>query len=434
MGNPTTADNQPQRREPAPRAAIITVGSEIISGKITDTNCGVISYWLGQLGVKIDYHLSVSDSPDSISWGLEAVIPKVEIVVLTGGLGPTQDDLTLATVARFVGAELELSSDMVAHLKEFFANRGDNIPKSNQKQALLPTGGEFLVNQIGTAPGVALFYQETQLILLPGPPWEMAPMLDSEVAKLLHSRFSLNPMPEEIVRVYEAGESDLQDILDRERIRRDIGIYFKKEGWIELHFPQPTTGEVEEVVQLLEREGLMATGNIPLSELVLEELTSRGLTLAFAESMTAGALSSELAKTPGASAALKGGIVAYSDDAKVKLLGVSPETLSRFGAVSEETVREMAEGAKTCLDVDVVVSISGVADKSRSTSEGLPPAGTIWVSLASSNRTETWHKRMRGERSRVLRRSVIYCYCRLYRWLRERGQSTGTTVPRGRIS
>ena len=344
---------------------IIAVGSEILRGKITDTNSGRISAWLTRRGIEVTAHFSAPDSPEALGKLMPQASQWGDILLFTGGLGPTQDDLTLEAVASGLDRPLVFNRQMWENIKKSFCPSGGKISETNRKLALLPKGGVFLPNRRGSAPGVVIEEAGRVYILLPGPPREAIPLLDEEVEALLERRFPLVRRRERIWRVYNTGESRLQEILSGGNFQGEIGIYFKQEGWIELHFTPPREGEPEKIRKALEARGLLVTEDRALSLLVMEELQKRGLTLGFAESLTAGQLTAEIVQHPGASAVLLGGVAAYSNRVKEEVLGVEAATLSSQGAVSQGTVEEMARGLKNLLKPDCVVAVSGIAGPRR---------------------------------------------------------------------
>ncbi len=400
-----------------PRAVIIAVGSEILQGKIIDTNSAAISTFLSRRGINVVKHVSAPDDRQILDETIRAAAEAADLVVFCGGLGPTQDDITLEAAARFLERPLDFDETMWLGICERMRRYGREIPDSNRKQALLPRGGSFIPNPRGTAPGVYMESQGKLFILLPGPPRETLPLLTEAVEPLLRKFFSLTPLEEQIFRLYNTGESRVQEILTGLNLQGDLGIYFKKEGWIELHFPFPRIEEVQAVLKALEEEGILATEDRHISLLVKDILTDRGLTVGFAESHTGGNLTAEMVHNPGASAVLRGGITAYSNQVKVDLLRVKEETLNQRGAVSEETAAEMARGAKKLLDCSIAVAVSGIAGPDGG-SEDLPVGTVCFAFTLPSGLVVTRKKNFGGDRGQVVRRTVMYAYTKLYRLLK----------------
>ena len=401
-----------------PRAVIIAVGSEILQGKIVDTNSAAISTFLSRRGINVIKHVSAPDDRQILDEAIAAAADIADLILFSGGLGPTQDDSTLEAAARYLERPLDFNEAMWESICERMRRYGREIPESNRKQALLPRGGEFIRNPRGTAPGVVMESGNKLFVLLPGPPRETLPLLEEALEPLLQKHFALNPLVERIFRLYNTGESRVQEILTGLKLKGDLGIYFKKEGWIELHFPFPREEETGAVLSALAQEGILATEDKAISLLVKELLDSRGYTLGFAESLTGGNLTAEMVQNPGASAVLKGGITAYTNQVKIDLLGLDKATLDQHGAVSEQTAAEMAEGAKKLLDCAAAVAVSGLAGPDGG-SEEIPVGTVCFAFLLPGNLMVTRKKNFGGDRGQVIRRTVMYAYTKLYRLLKD---------------
>jgi len=401
-----------------PRAVIIAVGSEILQGKIIDTNSAAISTFLSRRGIHVVKHVSSPDVRPILDEAIAGAAALADLVLLCGGLGPTQDDITLEAAARFLNRPLDFDETMWQNICERMRRYGREIPDSNRKQALLPRGGTFIPNPRGTAPGVIMESAGKLFVLLPGPPRETLPLLEEALDPLIRKHFSLTPLVEEIYRLYNTGESRVQEILTGLNLQGDLGIYFKKEGWIELHFAFPRKEEVQAVLSALNQEGILATEDRAISLLVKELLAARGWTLGFAESLTGGNLTAEMVQNPGASLVLKGGITAYTDQVKRDILKVSHKTLETWGAVSEETAAEMAEGAKRLLGCSTAVAVSGIAGPEGG-SEEIPVGTVCFAFILPGNLLITRKKNFGGDRGQVIRRTIMYAYTKLYRLLKE---------------
>lgn len=401
-----------------PRAVIIAVGSEILQGKIIDTNSAAISTFLSRRGIHVVKHVSSPDDRKILDEAIAGAAEIADLVLFCGGLGPTQDDITLEAAARFLNRPLDFDEAMWQIICERMRRYGREIPPSNRKQALLPQGGDFIRNPRGTAPGVVMESEGKLFLLLPGPPRETLPLLEEAVEPLLQKHFALTPLVERIFRLYNTGESRVQEILTGLTLQGELGIYFKTEGWIELHFPFPREEEIQAVLSALKEEGILATEDKAISLLVKELLEARGYTLGFAESLTGGNLTAEMVQNPGASLVLKGGIIAYTNQVKKDLLSVNGKTLEERGAVSEETAAEMAAGAERLLGCSAAVAVSGIAGPDGGSEE--TPVGTVcFAFLLPGDLVVTRKKNFGGDRGQVIRRTVMYAYTKLYRLLKE---------------
>jgi nicotinamide-nucleotide amidase len=396
------------------RAAVLVTGSEILLGRITDLNSGFLARALEAHGVRVERFLAVDDAQESLESGLRTLLAGgVDLVVTSGGLGPTHDDRTVAAVAAVTGRPLELSGPTLARIDEIVAEfaraRGVDVAdfaEGNRKQALVPAGADVL-EPIGTAPGVVVAHGEQRIVVLPGPPVELARMwANAEGHPLVAPLLARGRQPRRVLRLYGAPESTIADAF------ADLG---GDAGGTETTICA-TRGEIEVVIRydegatdaatrladgLRERFGsrLYAEGETRLEELVLELLRGRGLTLATAESCTAGLVASRLASVAGASDVLVGGVVAYANELKHDLLGVSEEILARHGAVSPECARAMAEGARARTGADVAVSVTGVAGPGGGTPE--KPVGLVYLHVSAPGSERGAERRFPGPRENV---------------------------------
>ncbi|MBN2351065.1 MAG: CinA family nicotinamide mononucleotide deamidase-related protein [Spirochaetales bacterium] len=417
-------------------AAVIGIGTEIMKGAIDDTNATFLSQWLFNLGLEVRLRVNVPDAREDIAAALRAA-EGCGLVILTGGLGPTDDDLTREALAAYLGRELVFDEQAWTVMRAFFEKRGRETPESNRRQAFVMTGAEVLSNPNGTAPGQFCEAGGRHFALLPGPPAENQPMAHGPLLEKLRERgFSSGAPVLRVIRTYGVGESALADLLPGAAFRSEVGWYFSQEGWVEMHFTARDDGsgrgaavvdaDCEKARTALEKSGVFFTGPIDLSTLLLEELAGRGLTIAFAESITGGAMAAELVKNPGASNALRGGVVAYSNEIKEKLLGVSAETLRRRGAVSAETVREMAAGLRERTGADVCVAVSGIAGPDGGSRA--KPIGLVHFGFLIGDRDFQLRALLPGNRLRVIRRAVAFAFVETLKALRagDRGTTDNT--------
>lgn len=377
------------------RVAILSTGDEVVEGRTIDTNASYIADRVAGLGYDVVSQITVGDYLDRLQWAWRRSLELADVVISTGGLGPTADDLTNETVAAVAGVELVRDQEEADKIRSFFESLGRNMPENNLRQAELPTGCVVVKNALGTAPGYRLTIPDGARkpigVVLPGVPREMKAMLDEQVIPWLAS------LGRDDVRVlshtfqtFGMSESALDEVVS--------GLIDPDEGRVAFRasFPQiairlTVVGEQAEAGRRLEElagrvrdavgsavyaEGAEATMEGTVGELLVEQ----GLTLATAESCTGGLIGNRITDVPGSSAYYRGGIVAYTNDLKKDLLGVSRTTLSMFGAVSEETASEMALGVRKAANADLAIATTGIAGPDGGTEE--KPVGTVAVALA----------------------------------------------------
>jgi nicotinamide-nucleotide amidase len=379
------------------RAEIVSVGTEHLIGQITDTNAVWLCNVLAGVGIAVYYRSTVGDNPGRVQEVFRQALGRVDLVIATGGLGPTDDDLTVASVAEALGLPMELDAEAWAHVKEFFRRRNRPLSSQQHKQAMMPRGARMIPNTRGSAPGVILEHEGKTLVFTPGVPREMKGMIEDYVVPYLRERglAGTDVIRSRIVRV-ALGESIVEDRL-RDLMRAGTNPTLAPYAHTgECHVRITARGEESIVDGLLdetelavrERLGraIYAIGEQTLEETVARELADAGVTIAVAESCTGGLIAHRLTRTPGASMYLDGGVVAYSNPAKSRWLGVSPETIVRHGAVSAETVRAMAEGARALAETDLAVATTGIAGPSGGTAD--KPVGLVFIALAHAGGTD----------------------------------------------
>ena len=405
------------------RAAVISVGTEIMKGKMDDTNSTFITRWLYASGIYTEWRLSVEDDindiVDAITFAIDA-----DIIILTGGLGPTEDDLTRDALADFLNKELVFNEELWKNdVTRFYrVNKIVPIPESNKRQAMCIEGSIPLHNEVGTAPG--LYYKDAGkvFVLLPGPPTENQRMIKNYLANMLKEDGLIDgEIVTDIFRIYNTGESAIADLFAPVKSDCNIGYYFTQEGWIEIHTSyyskdksvaeEKVKNTVKDLKELLDKNNFFYTENTDLSKIVLELFKSRGLTLSFAESITGGNLSGDFIKNAGASDVLSGSVVAYSNEIKKNVLGVKAETLEKHGAVSEECVSEMVTGLKKVMGTEVAVSISGIAGPTGDTKE--KPLGLVYFGFMTGDEVYCKKEVFFGDRARIIRKCINYVFMEL---------------------
>jgi nicotinamide-nucleotide amidase len=392
------------------RAVILSTGDEITTGKVVDSNSNYIADRLNEIGVDLVGVITVGDVPERLEWAWRTAMQMADVVISTGGIGPTADDLTTETVARITSKKLWRDEPSVEHMKRLFAALGRPMPDNNLKQALFPDTAEVIQNPLGTAPGFRMAVPQSNhtanLVVLPGVPREMKPMLDQQVIPWIRAnRGSDKIFATRIFQTFGISESGLDEAVAG-LIRPDEA----KVGF-RASFPQislkimvedyPGIAE-KRLAELSERvrgrvgSYIYAEGDSTMEEVVAELLTQKRLKLAVAESCTGGLIGHRLTNIPGSSAFFVGDFVTYSNEMKAELLGVSRNTLKDHGAVSEQCVLEMAAGARDRADADVAIATSGVAGPEGGTPEH--PVGTVCIALVADGVKAARRHQMRGAR------------------------------------
>jgi competence/damage-inducible protein CinA-like protein len=392
------------------RAEIISVGTEHLVGQIVDTNAPYLCTLLADLGIAVYFRSTVGDNPGRVQDVFRLALQRVDLVLSTGGLGPTDDDLTVAAVAELLGLPLERNEDAWAHVQEFFRARRRPMSAQQEKQVMVPRGARIIPNPRGSAPGVIVEHEGKTLIFLPGVPQEMKGMMEDHVIPYLRARGlgGREVIRSRILRITGLGESAVEDrVRDLMRAGTNPTIApYAHTG--ECHLRITARGTPEEVERLLaqteaalrERLGqtVYGVGDAPLEEVVARLLAARGVSIAVAESCTGGLIGQRLTRTPGASAFLDGGVIAYSDAAKRRWLGVPDGLLERHGAVSAEVARAMAEAVRAQARTDLGIASTGIAGPGGATPE--KPVGLVYIALAHGGGTEAREIRFGSEPGR----------------------------------
>ncbi|SDX15135.1 nicotinamide-nucleotide amidase [Marininema mesophilum] len=372
------------------RAELVAVGTEILLGQIVDTHSAYLSRELSKLGIGVYYHTSVGDNWSRLKELVEQATSRSDLVILSGGLGPTEDDLTKEVVAEVLGLELIEHTLSKEFIEASFTERGMSVPPSNYKQALVFPNGRVLANPNGTAPGVAVTQSDTTFILLPGPPTELYPMFMNEARPFLEEISSGETVTSHVLRFYGIGESHLvaqMEDLIRDQTNPTIAP-LAKEGEVTLRLTAKaaTEEEARKLISPVKKKVLTIAGRFLYGEdedtleiSLVKRLTKVGKTVAFAESCTGGLLAEMVTSVSGASTVLEGGVVSYSATAKQELAGVPGELLDEHGTVSMETALAMADGIRKRLDTDYALSTTGVAGPDPV--EG-KPVGLVYIGLA----------------------------------------------------
>ncbi|MEK6562975.1 MAG: competence/damage-inducible protein A [Candidatus Binatota bacterium] len=392
------------------KAAILSTGDELITGRVVDTNSSYIADKLYGLGLEVVAVLKVGDTRERLIWALQHGLELGELVIGTGGLGPTTDDLTTEVVAEFFGRKLKMDEEVAEALKRRFESRGMVMTPNNLKQALFPEGADIVPNPMGTAPGFRVATKDKkQLIWLSGVPREMEVMLrESVLPWVKQERVGGGETLACTFKIYGLTESKLGDILKPIPISEEIRLSYRA------HFPDLSLrltvrgggarenkfSELKARIREIIGPHIYAEGDDSLEEIVGKLLLEKRWTLGLAESCTGGYIGHRVTSVAGSSAYFKGGAVAYSNESKIRFLGVQRATLEEYGAVSKETAVEMAQGIRRQTEADIGVSVTGIAGPTGGSSE--KPVGTVWIGLARDQESDARLFRFPGDRERVI--------------------------------
>jgi nicotinamide-nucleotide amidase len=383
------------------KAEILTIGDELLRGEIVDTNKSFLSDRLLRFDVETRFHSSVCDDPADMTDAFRRAAGRADVVLVSGGLGPTRDDITLEVLAKSFERGLRLHEPSLAAIRSFFARLGREMSPSNEKQALLPEGAEVLPNPVGTAPGCMLEVERCVFFCLPGVPRELVRMMDEEVLPRLAARLrpaGAGVMRATLLRTFGMGESTLEDELKELAREEGVSLGFRTafpDNYLRPVARAATEAEAEDrLARVCEairaRLGPLVYGQgDETMELALGRLlVERKQSLAVAESCTGGLLAQRISSVPGASRYFRGGVVAYANEAKRDLLGVPEALLAAHGAVSATVARAMAEGVRARLGADLAVSTTGISGPDGGTPE--KPVGLVFVGFADARGSEAY--------------------------------------------
>ena len=399
------------------KASVLTVGDEILIGQIVDTNSSRIAQWLGEQGIDVSEMRSTGDTRTAITSALDELFAACDMVIITGGLGPTSDDITKHTLAGYFGASrMVVHRPTLQHVTSLLSRRGIAMGELNRSQALVPDKCEVLLNLAGTAPGMWLEKDGKLAVSLPGVPYEMEYLMANEVIPRLKKRFALGKVfhknittagiPEAtLAETIAAWEGDLPGYLRLAYLPSLSGVKLRLSCYTaEAH--ANIAGEVAERVRQLQAlipSHIVGCDGDTLEGAVGRLLRDRGATLSTAESCTGGRIAAIITAQPGASTCFKGSIVAYSNDVKVAALGVLPDDLEKHGAVSRTVVEQMARGAQRALQTSYAVAVSGIAGPDGGTPQ--KPVGTVWAAVATPQNATAHMLNLGGDRERIILRA-----------------------------
>ena len=396
------------------KAEIISTGSEILKGFILDTNAQFLSLELQKLGIIPRFFTVVGDEEKNLKDTLKIALKRSQLIIITGGLGPTDDDINREIIAKIMKTKLILNEDAYKNIVQRFKKRGIKMPTINKKQTLIPESSIYLKNKWGTASAFILKKDEKIIIALPGPPREMIPIFHQYVKKYLRKKFNLkNRLIMRCIHTIGISESALNEIL-RSIIRKYadiklsfvahsgrvdilIGVTEKSKLVVGNRHACSLPKQIENEIKKLIREYIYGYDNDTLEGIVGKLLSNKHLTIATAESCTGGLIANRITDISGSSNYFIKGYVTYSIESKIQDLGVKKETIMKYGAVSKETAEEMALGAKKKARTDIAISTTGIAGPTGGTKE--KPVGLVWFGLATSDGVFTTKRNFLGERT-----------------------------------
>lgn len=391
------------------KAYLLIVGSELLLPGKADTHSSYLRDRLFELGIPLQGYCVAGDDENALIAQLDVASRSACLVILTGGLGPTEDDVTRKAVARFLRKSLRYDERVREQLEQFFAERQRQMPDNNLRQALVPVGSRVLPNRVGTAPGLHLEERGCHYLLLPGPPKELEPMFAEQVAPWLAQKFGQRPIRQRFFRLTGIPESAADQIASPiyRRYPEVNTTILSKPGDIEfiltaLAETGAPSGSLDRLAGELESalvNYIYSTDNIPMEEVIGRLLLERRASLSVAESCTGGLLAKRLTDVPGSSAWFKGGVVCYSNELKAKLVGVPPEIVEKYGAVSSNVAITLAAGIRHKTGTDLAVGITGIAGPGGATPE--KPVGLVYIGLALGEKITVKKFQFYGDRERI---------------------------------
>ena len=397
---------------------IVNTGSELMLGRVLNTHQQFLCRRLADLGHVVTRQVAIADTGSEIQNAVREALSRADLVITTGGLGPTSDDLTRELIAELLGKKLVKNFEVQTHIENFFAQRNRPRPAKTDVETFVPEGAEIFLNATGTAPGLAMKIEDGRhltpalsplladsqrgqgekkwLIMLPGPPRELRPMFDNQIVPLLKREFADEIFICRTLLTTGIGESRVQEFIEAELqslVARGLGVgYCARPGAVDVRLTasgagaEKLVGEGEAVVQKILGANIFGFDDNELEAVVVGLLRSRKQTLALAESCTGGLIANRITDVSGASEIFLGGVASYANCAKEKFLGVRAKTLRQHGAVSEAVAKEMAVGAREKFGSDFAIAVTGIAGPSGGTTE--KPVGTVFIALASANGVE----------------------------------------------
>lgn len=411
------------------KADIIAIGDEILIGQITDTNSTFMAKYLNDIGVEVNQITAISDEKEHIVNSLEDSLKRSDIVLITGGLGPTNDDITKCTLAEFFNTELVHSENVLDNIKHIFDGRGIALNKQNLDQALVPKNCIVLNNRMGTAPGMFFKDSGKMVFSMPGVPFEMKALFTEQVLPIIEENNGLFIIVNKTILVYHIPESILAERIEEweTALPKNMSLaYLPSPGLVKLRITAKgenrdvLLSNIDKQLKLLSNYisvDLSESASLKLEEKINKLAIERDVSVATAESCTGGFIAHLITSIPGSSTFFKGSVVSYSNEIKENILKVKKQDLNKYGAVSETVVEQMAEGARELLNTDYAVATSGIAGPAGGTIE--KPVGTVWIAVASRKKTISSCFNFSNNRDRNIEKSANMALEMLYKEIKE---------------
>lgn len=397
---------------------IVTIGDEILIGQIIDTNSAWMATELNRIGAEVNEILSISDDKEAISEALDRSFNQADVILMTGGLGPTKDDITKKTIAEYFNAEMVFDQASYDRILKLFERWGRSSTEAHRQQCYMPANAELLYNKMGTAPGMWFKNQDKILVSMPGVPYEMQYIMEKHVLPRLSNGNKQIAIDHRTIRTVGEGESRIAARIETIENSLPAGIklaYLPSLGSVRLRLTGRGT-DANQLTKILDEqvariqseipELIFGYGKIQLEEAIGELLLKHKKTMTTAESCTGGYLAHMITSVPGSSGYFLGSIIAYSNEVKTQELKVQDQTLQKHGAVSEATVKEMVSGALEKFHTDLAVAVSGIAGPGGGTPE--KPVGTIWMAVGDKNHTETYLVKAGKDRVKNIQYASVY--------------------------
>lgn len=392
---------------------IITIGTEVVMGNTANTNSLFLSQKLTELGIEVYFHTSVDDNEERLASVIKIALSRSNLIITTGGLGPTKDDMTKEIISKAIGLNMDFDKSMENSIKDMFINGNSIMTDNNKKQALKPAGSKFIENKIGTAPGIFIEKENKKIILLPGPPMEMELMFNTSVIDLIKEDLNIISTSIDLVGI---GESSLETRLNELKLNTNNTsiLTFAKRGTIEIRIISKhlnkniIENEIADIKSRLQdefKDYIYGYDNVSLEKVVVDLLINKNLTLALCESITGGMIASSITTVPGSSKVLDRSIVTYSNISKMKEVGVKETTLNKYGPVSRETAYEMAKGLYEKSNVDIALSITGLAGPGGATLD--KTIGLVYIGIITEKTEKIYKYTFNGDRNLIRIRATI---------------------------
>ncbi len=405
------------------RAEIITIGNELLSGNVLNTNTYYLTKRLSEIGIEVLYHTSVKDDAQMLKDVVNIGLNRADLLIFTGGLGPTYDDLSKEVISNSLGLNLTLNEECKKTIEDYFRKLNREMTPNNITQAYIPEGAKYLPNEVGTAPGIFIEWKDKVIVMLPGPPKEMQLMFDKYVVPFIKQDFVIIEKTIKTIDIGEAQvESTIQDII---KSNKDVYIAtYAKDGIVDIKIVAKgrDKNSIDEILndainKIKNRiaDYIYSYEDETIEEVVFKILKKNKMKVAFCESCTGGLISSKFTRIPGASEVFDRAYITYSNLSKMEDLGVSKDTLDKYGAVSKETALEMAKGLLNKTSVDVALSVTGIAGPSGGTET--KPVGLVYIGICTKDSSKVVESLFGGDRVSIQNRAYLKAFNELRKFL-----------------